>query len=239
MVYKVHLPHQMSLYLDNDVLRDPFLAILPTLCGILKQDKKQMNRKLIFLIITFLTLNSFGQTSMKERSVSTVKREPIIYNIVSSKYIYTSSGEIGGRWPGETDTTIIEILPESIKALAAFYSAMGGNFCGNETLDLTTALGLGKQGSDKHKRLIKTYFPNDKVAEIILKQNYLRPIELSAFSEYDFLTITDFGDTVKVDYNIWNHENGNEVYIMWNDLYLFKDDKFFKIERHLWDYKDK
>lgn len=142
--------------------------------------------------------------------------------------------------PGEIDTLAIEKLSEPLKALAAFYAAMGGTMCSGEYCDLTTALGLGKQGSDKHKHLIKKYFPKDKAAATVLKRDcYLRPSGASTFSDYEYLTITDRGDTVTVDYRLMYYNRGDIEWTAGPDTYLFTDNKFRKLQRNLWTFTEK
>lgn len=142
--------------------------------------------------------------------------------------------------PGDIDTTVTEKLPEPIRALTAFYAAMGGTMCDGENCELTTALGLGEQGSDRHKNLIQKYFPADKVAETVLKQDcYLRPSGASTFSDFEYLTVTDLGDTVEVDYNLMHYNRGDVKWTKGPDTYLFKDNTFKKIKRNLWKHADK
>src|SRR5450631_2086051 len=77
---------------------------------------------------------------------------------------------------------VIASLPSNLKAMAAFYSAMGGTNCLDQECALTTALGLGKQGSDLQKSLIVKYFPDDKAAKLVVAQDcYLAPASASAF----------------------------------------------------------
>lgn len=142
--------------------------------------------------------------------------------------------------PGDIDTITTAQLSEPIKALAAFYAALGGTLCDGEHCKLTTALGLGKQGSEQHKELIKKYFPNDKVAETVLSQDcYLRPSGASTFSDFEYLTITDLGDTVQVDYNLVIYNRGDAQTTKGPDTYLFKDNVFTKLKRNLWQYAEK
>lgn len=198
--------------------------------------------KLIAIILFAFLLTSCGRTIPKEKSVSKNDTYKIILKTVMPEpekdpdtgELYTT--EI----PGEIDTTTIAKLNEPLKALTAFYSAMGGTMCSGEFCDLTTALGLGKQGSEKHKNLIKKYFPNDKVAETVLKQDcYLRPSGASTFSDFEFLTIIDKGDKVVVDYNLMIYNRGKIEWTKGPDIYLFKDNKFEKMKRHLWTFADK
>ncbi len=69
--------------------------------------------------------------------------------------------------------------------MAALYSAMGGTNCIDQQCELTTALGLGSQGSEAQKALIQKYFPNDKAAMLVLGQEcYLPPGQLSILFQF-------------------------------------------------------
>jgi hypothetical protein len=176
----------------------------------------------IALLPIFLFINCGGQSQIKEYNITD---KDTVYNIVlKSKSI-----------PGDLGISTIASLSEPLRGLAAFYAAMGGTMCDGESCELTTALGLGKQGSDKHKALIEKYFPSDKVAIMVLKQDcYLRPSSASSFSDYEFLRIIDKGDTVIVDYNLMNYNYGEIKWTKGPDIYSFKDNEFKKIKRNLW-----
>ena len=60
--------------------------------------------------------------------------------------------------PGTINTDDIAKLPEPLKAFAALYSGLGGSGCEKGSCGLTTALGLGKQGSQAQKELVKKWF---------------------------------------------------------------------------------
>ncbi|MFM2290902.1 MAG: hypothetical protein RIS29_715, partial [Bacteroidota bacterium] len=63
--------------------------------------------------------------------------------------------------------------------------------------------------SDAHKNLIKKYFPDDKVAQAVLAQNcFLRPSGASSFSDFEYLTISQKGDTVEVNYKLMDYNRG-------------------------------
>lgn len=132
----------------------------------------------------------------------------------------------------------IKRLNEPLIALAAFYSAMNGTMCNGANCNLTSNLGLEKQGSYKHKSLIKTYFPQDKVAEAIVKQDcYQRPSGASSFSEYKYITLTTYGDTVRVDYKVLYFDHGTESFNEGPDLYTLKGNKFKMLKRNLWKHR--
>lgn len=198
--------------------------------------------KLIAIILFSIILTSCRQTIPKEKLIAKHERYKIILRTeIPEPEKDPETGEIyNTEIPGEIDTTTIVRLNEPLKALTAFYSAMGGSYCSEEFCDLTTALGLGKQGSDRHKNLIKKYFPNDKVAETVLKQDcYLRPSGASTFSDYEFLTITDKEDTVLVDYKLMYYNQGEITWREGPDIYLYQDNKFNKLKRNLWTFTDK
>ena len=138
-------------------------------------------------------------------------------------------------FPGEINIAIIKQLPEPVKALAAFYAAMGGTNCTGEECGLTTALDLGKQGSDEHKSLIRKYFPDDKVAEAVLTQNcYLRPSGASVFSDFEYLTFISDGDSVMVSYKLLNYNHGASSFTIGPDSYYYTDNTYKMVKRNLW-----
>ncbi|MDR7211680.1 hypothetical protein [Flavobacterium piscis] len=154
--------------------------------------------------------------------------------IASYKIIKTENENL------EIDSIEISKLPIHLKALAAFFAAMGGTNCTNDTCELTTALGLSKQGSQSQIDLIKTYFPNDKVAETLIKQDcYLRPSGASTFSDFEFLNIIDLGQNVKVEYNLMIYDHGDVKYIKGPDYYTFQQTIFMKTKRNLWKHIEK
>ena len=67
----------------------------------------------------------------------------------------------------------------------------------------------------------------------------MRPSGASSFSDYEFLTITDKGDTVLVDYKLMYYNRGEIEWTEGPDIYMFKDNKFEKIKRNLWSFVEK
>ncbi|MEJ0080362.1 MAG: hypothetical protein WDM78_05260 [Puia sp.] len=93
--------------------------------------------------------------------------------------------ELISKKTGKVNINTAADLSIELKALAALYSAMGGTDCLQQECVLTTALGLGLQGSEEQKNLIKKYFPDDKVASLLLGQEcYLPPGSSSSFSNF-------------------------------------------------------
>jgi hypothetical protein len=142
--------------------------------------------------------------------------------------------------PGNINFKQIKKLSEPLKAICAFYSAMGGSYCSGHSCELTTALGLGKQGSNAHKKLIQKYFPNDKVAKAVIEQDcYLRPSGASSFSEYGYLTLSVIKDTVKVYYSLSYYNRGESSTTKGPDIYVLENNTFKMLKRNLWSWVDK
>jgi len=131
-------------------------------------------------------------------------------------------------------------LPPNLRALAAFYSAMGGTDCLEQECVLTTALGLGNQGSNEQKALIQKYFPEDKVAKLVLGQNcYLPPGSSSSFSNFLSLSLTVNGSSVTVNYRLAVYDHGNRKIIQGPDIYQFANQVFINKKRVLYAWADK
>jgi hypothetical protein len=135
---------------------------------------------------------------------------------------------------------VIASLPPNLKALAAFYGAMGGTNCMDQECALTTALGLGKQGSETQKALIEKYFPDDKAAKLVLGQDcYLPPSSASTFSNFAALSFVLSGDSVRVNYQLDVYEHGNLKIINGPDIYVFKNQVFKNKKRVLYAWTNK
>jgi hypothetical protein len=131
-------------------------------------------------------------------------------------------------------------LPPHLRAMAALYSAVGGTDCLEQECVLTTALGLGKQGSNTQKALIQKYFPDDKVAKLVLGQNcYLPPSSSSSFSNFLSLSFTVTGNSVRVDYRLAVYDHGNMKIIQGPDIYQFTNQVFINKKRVLYAWADK
>jgi hypothetical protein len=142
--------------------------------------------------------------------------------------------------PGDIDTNEIKKLKEPLIAVLAFYSSMGGTMCDGEHCGLTTALRLGKQGSDQQKELLKKYFPDDKAAQAAIAQDcYLPPSGASSFSDFQYLTLATSMDTVKVYYSLMRYDRGKTDWVKGPDVYVLHDNTFKTLKRNIWDWADK
>ena len=135
---------------------------------------------------------------------------------------------------------IITSLPPNLKALAAFYSALGGTNCLDLDCNMTKVLGLGKQGSDAQIKLIQKYFPDDKAARLVISQDcYLPPSSSSSFSNFAALSFVVGGDSVLVNYQLNVYDHGNMKIIRGPDIYIFKNQVFKNKKRVLYAWTEK
>lgn len=170
-----------------------------------------------------------------------------IYFLLNLVLLFTLTGiqaqktyELVSKKTGKVNIHLAASLPENIRAMAAFYSAMGGTDCLDQQCVLTTALGLGRQGSDEQKELIKKYFPDDKVAKLVLGQDcYLQPASSTSFSNFLLLSIVSLKDTIKVNYRLAVYNQRNMKTIKGPDIYLFKDNVYKNKKRVLYAWADK
>ena len=143
--------------------------------------------------------------------------------------------ELVSKKTGKVNINTAAHLPDHIKAMAALYSAMGGTDCLDQECVLTTALGLGKQGSDAQKKLIKKYFPGDKVAALMIGQDcYLPPGSSSSFSNFLSLSISVNGNNTEVNYRLAVYDHGTMKIIHGPDDYLYSDQHYKNIKRVLY-----
>lgn len=148
--------------------------------------------------------------------------------------------ELISKQSGKVNRSLAANLPLNIKAMAAFYSAIGGTECLDQECVLTGALGLGKQGSNAQKELIEKYFPADKVAKLILGQDcYLAPGSSSSFSNFLSLSIFVHGNIVQVNYRLAVYEHGNMKIIQGPDVYKYGNQIFKNTKRVLYAWADK
>jgi hypothetical protein len=136
---------------------------------------------------------------------------------------------------GKVNRNLVAGLPLNLKAMAALYGAMGGTDCLDQECLLTNALGLGKQGSDKQKNLIKKYFPDDKVAMLMLEQDcYLQPASSSSFSNFLSLSFIVNGNAIQVNYQLAVYDHGNMKIIQGPDSYVYNNQTYKNTKRVLY-----
>ena len=166
---------------------------------------------------------------------------PILFLLVTFEAIHAQKTyTLLSKKTGRLNYSLINSLPPSLKALAAFYSALGGTNCADQRCELTTALGLGNQGSPAQKELISKYFPGDKVANLLIGQDcYLSPCGSSSFSNFVFLSFTEKGVEVEVNYELDVLNHGNVKKIFGPDIYMMNNQTYKNKKRVLYAWADK
>ncbi len=161
---------------------------------------------------------------------------PIILSGASAQKTY----ELVSKKTGKVNMNTVASLPVQLRAVAALYSAIGGTDCLQMECVLTTALGLGEQGSEAQKNLIRKYFPDDKVATLVLGQNcYLPPGSSSSFSNFLSLSILVNGNNVQVNYQLAVYNHGNMKIIQGPDNYLYNNQTYKNTKRVLYAWTSK
>lgn len=141
----------------------------------------------------------------------------------------------GKKVPGSINSNDISKLSEPLLAIAAFYSGLGGSNCNGKICELTSALGLGKQGSQKHKNIISKWLPNNTAAKQLLAQDcYQPPNGASSFSNYEYFALDKRGDTIYVNYNLIYWNRGSSQIIKGPDQYLISGDSLKTLRRNIW-----
>ncbi len=135
--------------------------------------------------------------------------------------------------PGKVNILAISKLKEPVKAILAYYSAVGGSNCTSSTCDLTTALGLGEQGSSKQINLLTKWFKEDKGVQLLVAQKcYQPPNTSSLFSDFQYLKIELKDSIVIVKYSLFLYNHGKESFILSdNDSFTIKKDKILTNHR--------
>ena len=126
----------------------------------------------------------------------------------------------------------VDKLNEPLRALAAYYSALAGNNCDGTNCELTYALGLGAQGSDKQINLIKKWIPNDTVANTLIRQNcFQSPNGSSYFTDYNSLIFDVNKDTVIVKFVILKYDHGKSYLQSETDTAIINKNETIRIMR--------
>ena len=177
-------------------------------------------RKSIFLIAAAISL--FGFKS------NTNSKKYILIRIVSKSVPnFTKKVKVA-----EINKQDVDKLNEPLRALAAYYSALAGNNCDGTNCDLTSALGLGVQGSDKHIELIKKWFPNDTVAKTLIRQDCFQSSNGSSyFTDYNSLIFDVNRDTVVVRFIILTYDHGKSYLKKETDTAIINKNETIRIKR--------
>lgn len=130
------------------------------------------------------------------------------------------------------DQNAVDRLSAPLKALATYYSGFAGSDCvyddstQNVLCGLTTALGLGFQGSDKQVGAIAKWFPADTTAREMIKTNCWvgNPgSSQTAYNDFSYLGFVVAHDTVIVNYRFGLYHRGKPTKTM-TDIALIRGD---------------
>jgi len=132
----------------------------------------------------------------------------------------------------------VDKLNEPLKAIAAYYSSLAGSNCDGQNCELTSALGLGIQGSDKHLALLKKWFPNNQVAKSLITQDCFQSSNSSShFTNYNSLIFEVNKDTVLIHFVIMKYDQGKTVLQKGNDKAIIKSNNTIILNSDLFNSK--
>jgi len=125
----------------------------------------------------------------------------------------------------------IDRMNAPLKALATYYSGLAASDCvyndstNNVICNLTKALDLGYQGSDKQIAIIAKWFPTDKTAKEIVKTKCWvgNPGSSQAYNDFSYLRFIVVHDTVTVSYRFGLYYHGKPTKTL-TDIALIKED---------------
>jgi hypothetical protein len=138
---------------------------------------------------------------------------------------------------GAVDYKNIDRLNEPLRALAAYYSCRIQSDCTFDSTEhiiceLTTALGLGQQGSDKQIAVLRKWFPDDEDVRSIIGDNcWVGMPGSSNFLEYRSLIFEAYNDTVAVNYQYIHYSHGDVSTIVKKDIVRIKKDQIVFVKR--------
>jgi len=180
------------------------------------------------LVVSFLFLQSISNAQPQK------SRE--------EKYVLISSVKKNDR-EGPYEMAVanqkdIDKLSEPLRGLAAYYTCRiqcDCEFCdtaGHVICGLTSALGLGQQGSDKQLAMLKKWFPNDDNVRSAIKNNCsVGSPEGSDFLEYTFLSFNVRNDTVIVNAEYIHYSHGNTSMLYQKNIAVIKGNRIVFIKR--------
>jgi len=141
-----------------------------------------------------------------------------------------------GEYQTQINQEDIDKLNEPLRALAAFYSAYISSDCvdsfNQQYCDLTMALRLGEQGSNKHVEILKKWFPNESMIKNFINDNchVTRPGS-SLFNGYEYLNFIVKHDTIIISYKFFTYNRGLSNFFIVKDIALIKKDQIIFIKK--------
>jgi hypothetical protein len=144
-----------------------------------------------------------------------MKKVSVLCLIMLAVFILTGTAQSSVKivWKGKVNADFITKADEPTKAIIALISSYAGTDCWwendkpnedytNLSCQLTTALGLGLQCSDMHKKLMKKWFAGNKEILEIIDNCYLIPYTATSQKILDRLKLTIDGNRVTAEFKI-------------------------------------
>ncbi len=144
---------------------------------------------------------------------------------------------IGKEMVSELNQNVIKKLNDTLKSIAAYYSTRASTNCyfdsnHNEICELSIMLGLGKQGSDEQKEILKKWFYSDEILQNTLSQNCFVSIPGSSnFYEYEYLKFDCRKDTIIAKYTLNHYSHGKWSVKSYTDILTIKNEQLFFLKR--------
>ena len=181
------------------------------------------------MIFQFLFINVYAQTETPASGKYTLVK-------VVSEYFPAFGKKMKVARVNKSD---VAKLSEPLSALAAYYSCLGGTNCdvnenNDEVCELTMALGLGIQGSEKQILLLQTWFGDDSVVQRMINQGcYLSISGSNNFSNFSSLSFKQTNDTVFINYELDYYSSGSSSSEKFNEIVVINDGRIKFIKREL------
>lgn len=180
-------------------------------------------RNKFFTLILLLLANFIQSQEQHFKLLKTVKQ-----NYVLSGKKHTDTFVV-------INTSGVTKLSNALIALAAYYACMASTDFADDGDSLINVLKLGKQGSTDHKNLIKKWFVNDRVANILLKQDCFQAAPGSSyFRIFDYLNFNVKADTVLINYKVTKYNHGKSSSYFSTDKALIKDNEIIMLVQNIW-----
>jgi len=187
------------------------------------------------MLYTFLAAFVFIQISLYAQAKKTYEKKYVLLHMVRKKMTFNEKTKLHNIT--EANQKDIDKLNEPLRALAAYYSGLAQSNCdydGNDHVmcTLTTALGLGRQGSEKQISLISKWMSNDTIAQAIINDScFVGMPGSSHFTDYDFLNFTVDHDTVNISYGRLFYDHGATSRDSRKDIARIKNNSIVFIKR--------
>jgi len=163
------------------------------------------------------------------------KNKPSTYRLIT---IENKLDEEGRKYKAAVvNQKAVDKLNEPLRALAAYYTCWiqcNCEFDSGEQIscELTRALGLGDQGSEKQIAILQKWFPSDNQVQSAIDMHcWVGMPGSSNFLEYSNLTFLEKSDTVKVSYRYIRYDHGATSTIVKNDVAVVRKDRIVFLKR--------